>query len=39
MKIEWKIDHIDTIWIELGLHVGANIVNIKLPQYDDAHMY
>ena len=27
--MKWKIDHIDTTYIDLGLYVGTNIVNIK----------
>ena len=35
-KLKWKIDSRDMTWIDLGLHVGTNILNKNsVSEYDD----
>ena len=31
---KWKIDHMDATYIDLGLDMHTNILNIKLSQYN-----
>ena len=39
MRLKWKIDHIDTTQIDLGLDMNVNILNIIVSKYHDGYMY